>query len=150
MVTFVYTEARPDIQRQWENVSAFSTIKATLVGSGYVAQQCHVYASAISGFELFGTGFTAGFSGTIRLTLVSRTLTINHAENQVQLDAEDKAWSAASVGTIAGIVLLRESGNDALSPLIAFLDGGGLPVETTGQTFNASWPASGVITVISD
>ena len=116
--------------------------KVTLVSNNYTAAASHNYISAFSGAELSSTSFTGGFNGTMRLTLGSRTVTQNNTDNQGEMDAADSVWSGLSAGTAYALVVFRESGTDAVSPLVAYLSATGLPLVTNGGDVRVSWANS--------
>jgi len=121
-----------------------SQFKVTLVGSAYSAAASHVYASAFSGAELSSVSFTGGFSGTMRKMLSGTSAVVSQASNVAQLLGPlIVTWSAMSAGTAMGLVVLRESGTDALSPLVGYWDTS--TISTAGGNLTVSWPATGLI-----
>ena len=64
----------------WSSTTASFYI--TLVSTNYVPALSHIYASAFSGAELSSTSFTAGYGGTMRISLPARVLSINQTSNQ--------------------------------------------------------------------
>lgn len=134
-----------DATEDWDT----KTYKITLVSNNYTAAASHNYCSAFSGAELSSTSFTGGFNGTMRLTLGSRTVTQNNTDNQGECDAADSVWSGLSAGTAYALVIFRESGTDAVSPLIAYLSATGLPLVTNGGDVRVSWANSGIFAFTS-
>lgn len=107
-------------------------IKVALVmtGGGHyvVSIDADQYLSAISGGDIVST--TANLSGK------SNTLGVMNAANTT--------FAAVSAGPAAGaLVIYKDSGSSATSPLIAYIDDyAGLPVTPNGNDINVSWPTS--------
>lgn len=117
--------------------------KLTLVTSTFVASIGMRYASAFSGNEISTVSFTAGNGGLIRKRLSSTTLSYNATSHQMEFYASTVVWSGLSGGSLGGAVLLRESGSDAVSPIIAYYPF--TNVMTNGGDFIVSAPASGFL-----
>jgi hypothetical protein len=143
MASLVYHAIKVAFASAVENWNV-SQYKVTLVGSGYSAAASHVYASAFSGAELSSTSFTAGFSGTMRQALSGTSVLVSQASGVATLFGPlTVTWSGISAGTAIGLVVLRESGSDTLSPLVAFYDTS--TISTAGGNVPVSWPATGLI-----
>lgn len=109
------------------------TIKAMLVTSSYTFNQdTHRYKSSVTN-EVTGTGYTARGA-----TLASKSVTYDAGSNTLVLDAADPVWSAATI-TARGMVIYKDTGSDATSPLIAFHDFGA-DVSSTGADFTYQIP----------
>lgn len=123
------------------------TIKAMLLAPGYVFDPDHQFVSSVSASELSGTGYVAGFGGSGRHTLASKTVTKDNVNDKAFFDAADAVWTSINAGTIGWIVLIKEITNDAASKLIAALD----PVDyaTTGSTVTVQWLATGILEWVS-
>lgn len=124
------------------------TIKAMLVDSTYVGNRDDDFvddgsANDPQSHEVSGTGYTGGFGGAGRKTLASKTLTEDDANDRAAFDAADTVWTGLTVGTIGGVVLIKEITNDAASLIIAFLDATDLV--TNGGDVTAVWAAAGLI-----
>lgn len=124
-----------------------NTYKLTLVTSSFVASVGMRYASAFSGTEISTVSFTAGFGGLIRRTISGTSLSYNATSSQLEFVANAVVWSGLSGGSLGGAVLLRESGSDALSPVIAYYPF--TNVTTNGGDFTVSAPASGFLVLSS-
>lgn len=100
------------------------TIKAALVDTGvYTFSQSHQYYSSVSS-AVVGTP----------ATLASKTSTSGVA------DAADVTYSAVSGSTVEALVLYKDTGNAATSPLIAYIDTAtGLPVTPNGGDISIAW-----------
>jgi len=141
MASLLYNQFKADVGQgkyAWQTSSV--GIKATLV-SGYVPAASHLYASAISGYELSGGGFSGLYSGSIRLALVSTFVSTNQgllvgSAGRAEFGASATTWSAISAGMASAVVLLCESAvgvtNNGNALLVAYIDTGGFPVTTNG------------------
>jgi hypothetical protein len=112
---------------------ADANIKVMLLSSAYVPNKDHEFIADIVASEMAGTGYVGGFAGSGRKTLAGKTWTKDNTLDEVRFDATNPAWSGALFGTVAYAALVKEDTSDALSPVIAILDVGG--VQTAGGTF---------------
>ena len=93
-----------------------ATIKAMLVNSAYAHNPDNNFVSAIVANEI-----TVG--GYARQTLASKSVAQDDTNNRVNYAAANVTFSALVAGqTIGGVVILRDTGADATSELIAFGD----------------------------
>lgn len=90
--------------------------------------------------ELSGTGYTAGGD-----TLASETVAYDAANDRVEFDAADAAWTAINAGTAAQATVLKHTGTATTSPVLANVDTGGFPVVTNGGDLTIQWNAEGII-----
>ena len=104
----------------WTN----DTIKVALVDTGtYTFSQSHQYHSSISS-AVVGTA----------VTLSSKTSTSGVA------DAADAAFTAVSGSTVEALVIYKDTGSSATSPLIAYIDTAtGLPATPNGGDITVTW-----------
>lgn len=123
----------------WSSTTA--SFYVTLVTASYVPNQGHSYASNFSGSEVQG-GFTAGYNGTIRISLTGRTLVSNTTSHQAEFGASQVSWVSLTA-TVAAWMILQQSGSDALSPLVVYNSLGGFPITMSGATLVLSFPNSG-------
>ena len=102
---------------------ANDTIKAALVDTGtYTYSSAHDFYNDVSGVV-----------GTPQ-TLASKTITGG------VFDAADIAYTAVSGNTVEAIIIYKDTGNTATSPLIAYIDSAtGLPVTPNGGDINVAW-----------
>lgn len=116
------------------------TIKASLVTSSYAPNQdTDNYANL--------AGFSGNKVGTDQ-TLGSKTLTYDAASNTVRLKAGDPSWSALSA-TFRYVVIWKDSGAAATSPLLGYIDLGG-DNTFTGGTFTLTLDATdGVLRLVA-
>lgn len=129
----------------WSSTTA--SFYATLTTGSYVPAESHVYASAFSGSELSSISFTAGYNGTMRLSLTGRIVNTNNVSNQVELQAASLLWSGLSAGTAVGLIILQQTGSDGTSPIIGYTCAGGLPVVTNGTNLSISFTSAGVLDI---
>jgi hypothetical protein len=102
------------------------TIKAVLVDTA-------LYTPNFTTDEFFSIiAAGAKVSGTV--TLGTKTTTGGAA------DAADSTFASVSGATIEAIVIYKDTGSDATSPLIAFIDTGtGLPITPNGGDIIVNW-----------
>lgn len=117
------------------------THKVALLGPTYTPAVTDT-ASVIATYELSGTGYTAGYGGSGRKTLASKTLATSSAGRTV-FDAADLTWTAINAGTAGWLAVVRETGgSDATSVLVAVL---AYPVTLTdGSDLVVTWPTTGL------
>src|SRR3990167_9304082 len=84
------------------------TIKVMLLDSSFTPLTTYDYISEISSDELTGTGYVAGFGGSGRKTLASKTFTISEADGTVVFDAADVAWTTITAGTAQHAAIIKE------------------------------------------
>ena len=101
------------------------TIKVALVENDYVQNLT---------FDEFYTAISASVLGTPQ-TLASKTVT-----NGV-FDAADVTFAAIPLGsTTEGVVIYKDTGDNATSPLLAYIDTiTGFPVATNGSDITVQW-----------
>lgn len=117
---FVYTNAgRLLNETYWTS----TTIKALLVGAGYVPNRDHVNVNAIGANELTGTNYVPGFNGAGRKVLAGKSVTVDFPNNRVLYNAGSPQWPGINAGTARALILLQELTSDADSLLLAYLDG---------------------------
>jgi hypothetical protein len=108
------------------------TIKVALVDTGtYTFSAAHEFYSSVSGVV-----------GTPQ-TLASKTVT-----NGV-LDAADVTFTAVSGASVEALIIYKDTGSAASSPLIAYIDtvASGLPVTPNSGDISITWNASGIFTL---
>ena len=105
------------------------TIRAALVDEGtYTRSAAHQYLSSVS----------AGIVGTAA-TLTSKTTTGG------VFDAADTTFTAVSGASCESILIYKDTGNPATSPLIALIDTvtSGLPMTPNGGSIIVAWDNGG-------
>lgn len=101
------------------------SFKIMLVTSSYSADKdAHTKRSDVSN-EASGTGYTSGGAST------TVTVTKDTANDRVDIDFSDVAWSSATI-TAAGAVIYKSTGTSSSDNLVAFLDFGSNVTSTNG------------------
>lgn len=98
-----------------------ATIKAMLVGTGYTPDAAHDFVSSITSptnYELSGTGYTGGFSGSGRKTLASQAVTRVDGSLYVKFTANNLTWTAINAGTARYITLYINGTADSDSAIV--------------------------------
>jgi len=122
-----------------------TNIKCALSTSTHVPNKDDVFyddagADDLLDGELSGTGYTAGGDA-----LGSQTLAYDAANDRVEFDAADGAWTGLDAGTIAQLTVLKDTGTPTTSPVFANIDNAAeLPLVTNGSDVNAVWDAQGI------
>jgi len=150
MADFVYNTAAVEM---WSDVVDLlnDTIKAMLCTSSYVANRDDDVVDAAGAddpvdHELSGTGYAAGWGGSGRKTLASKTITVDKANDRAEFDCADLQWASINAGTAAQMLIIKEGvADDTTSRLIAHIDTGGFPVVTNGGNLNVTINAEGLI-----
>ena len=124
-MSFVYTRASWLLGHNSTRINylADTAIKMILVTSGYTANRDHDFVSSIGANELSGTGYVAGFNGSGRIALASKTITEDDTNDRANYGAANPTWTGINAGTVAAAIIVKEITNDAASELIAYLDG---------------------------
>ncbi len=118
------------------------TIKVMLLDTSFTPASTYDYVSEISSDELTGTGYVAGYGGSGRKTLASKTFTISEADGTVVFDAADVSWATITAGTAQHAAIIKEVTNDAASPIICFVSF--TPRVTAGNTLTVAWSSNGI------
>jgi hypothetical protein len=128
------------------------TIKIALMRSSYTVDAAHDFANDIEADELNQdttlTGYQAGFAGTGRATLGTKTLVVSTSTGvqTAAFDAADPAaWTISATQTIGGAVIYSHRGSAAVSPLICYLAFTNTP--TNGGPVTVSFHSSGILTL---
>jgi hypothetical protein len=117
------------------------TIKVALLSSSYTADQdAHDYFNDVSSFEISGTGYTTG-----GVTLTSKTITYDSANNVIVLDAADTTWSSSTL-TARYAVIYDSTGTASTSALIGYVDFGSDQSSTNGN-FTITWDSTGIVRI---
>ncbi len=150
MASLVYNRAKKEIMDGTIDLLT-DTLKIMLVTSSYVANADHDFVDEAGAndpidHELSGTGYTAGFGGSGRKTLSSKTATEDDANDRAEFDdGADITWTAIDAGTAAAAILYKHNTADTDSVLIAYIDTGGFPVVTNGGDLTIQWNAEGIL-----
>jgi len=107
------------------------TIKAVLVKDSYTYSSAHEFLSDLSTHPV-GTAMTLG----------SPTVTGGY------FDASDLTFTAVPSATVESLVLYKDTGSGATSPLLAYFDSSPLPIASNGGDLGVTWNASGIFRII--
>lgn len=132
MANVLYNKAKESFISQNPSIDLDTdTIKVALVDTGtYTFSAAHQYYSSVTG--VVGTP----------VTLASKTIT-----NGV-FDAADVTFTAVTGASVEALVVYKDTGSAATSPLIAFIDTGtNLPVTPNGGDITIQWNASGIFSI---
>ena len=133
MASVIYPKAKESFLSQNPSIDMDTdTIKAALVDTGtYTYSAAHQYYSSVSG--VVGTP----------ATLASKTVTSG------TFDAADVTYTAVTGASVEAIIIYKDTGSAATSPLIAYIDSAssGLPVTPNGGDITVSWNASGIFSL---
>lgn len=132
MANVLYNKAKESFISQNPSIDLDTdTIKVALVDTGtYTFSAAHQFYSSVTG--VVGTP----------ATLASKTIT-----NGV-FDAADVTFTAVTGASVEALVVYKDTGSSATSPLIAFIDTGtNLPVTPNGGDITIQWNASGIFSI---
>jgi hypothetical protein len=122
MTSVIYPLGKQALESAAINLSS-DTIQAVLVSASYVYSASHQFATAVSGGIV---------SGPVQLT----SITLNAPVPGV-FDAADVTFVAVSGATITAIVLYKDTGSGATSPLLAYIDG--ISIVPNGGSITCTW-----------
>lgn len=118
------------------------TIKVALATSSYTPDQdAHDFFNDITN-EVTGAGYTAGGA-----TLGSKTSNYTTGTNTQTLDAADTSWTTSTI-TARYAIIYKSTGTGSTSPLIGYVDFGA-DVSSSGGTFQITWDAAGLFTIVT-
>ena len=113
------------------------TIKVALVTSSYTPNQDDHEDYADITNEVTGTGYTAGGA-----TLANAAVTKDNTNNRGKFDADDTTWSTSTI-TARGAIVYKDSGVDASSWFVCYIDFGSDKTSTAGD-FKITWDSDGI------
>jgi hypothetical protein len=148
MVAYVYDQGLLDLTSGAPSGGApwlSNAYKITLVTSAYTFAYGDRYASAFSGMELSTLSFTAGYGGLMRKAITGKTVSYNVTSHHVEFAGDALTWSGLSAGSAGWAIMVRESGTDALSPVLVAYQL--VNVVTNGGDLVLTPPASGYVVV---
>ena len=114
------------------------TIRVMLTTSSYVPNKDTHETKADVTNEVVGAGYVA--RGT---ALAGKTVTYDSANDRVIFDANDVTWAAATL-TARYAVVYKDTGVDATSPLIGYIDFE-IDKSVSGQDFTIAWDSTGIL-----
>lgn len=138
---------------QWNSTSVF---RAMLLTTAYTFDSDSTAVDTTGTTDLrdaesSGTNYVPGYQSSDRLSLATRTVTLDQTNNLAYFDTTDIVWSSINVGTVGGLAVILESGtSDNTSIPVCFFDSTTLsgttsaPV-TNGGDFTVSWSTGGVM-----
>jgi hypothetical protein len=103
---------------------------------------------ATAATEVTSTGYTGGFEGAGRLSLASKAIAVDQANDRAEIDCADITWSSISQAaseTWVAFVVVKELTSDALSPMIAHLEPSGVPLTPNGSDIKITINAEGLL-----
>lgn len=118
------------------------TIKVALLTSSYTPNQdTHDYFDDVVANEVTGTGYTQG-----GITLASKTVTYDSANNVIILDAADVTWSSSTITARYAVVYNDSGANNAAKALVGYVDFGSDQSSTNGN-FTITWDSTGIVRI---
>lgn len=78
--------------------------------------------------------------------LSNKTVTINVSSHAGVFDADDISWANSTITSASGAVIYKSGATAALSPLIAYVDFGGLKSSSNGL-FQITWSSNGIFSI---
>ena len=118
-------------------------IYVALVNSGYVAntsaQDTHDFFNDVSASEVSGSGYTSNGQ-----SLLSKTVTLDSANDRVDFDAADTVWSNSTITAYGAVLYKRVGTTQSVSPVIALIDFGGAFTSSAGA-FTITWSSVGIL-----
>lgn len=121
------------------------TIKVMLLNSAYTPVATANFITDISAVELTGTGYAAGFGGSGRRALATKTLTEDDAVGVAIFDAADLTWTGITAGTAKHAAIVKEVTADADSPVLGFVSF--TQQVTAGGNLLIAWGANGIFRI---
>lgn len=141
VTAFLYSRFPNELLLGNVNITGASTVKVALLSNAYTpSQDTHDYFNDVSGFEVTGTGYTAGGA-----TLTSRSVSINPATNTTTFNAADVSWPSSTI-TARYAVIYESTGTASTSGLVGYVDFGE-DVSSSSGTFSITWDAAGIFTI---
>lgn len=115
------------------------TIKVALMKTSYVPDfAAQEFYSQVSGQEVVGAGYTAGGQA-----LTVKTVAQDNTNNRGVFDADNIYWPNATIQA-RGVLVYKDTGNPATSPLIGYFDFLEDKV-SNGGTFTLQWQSVGIV-----
>jgi hypothetical protein len=122
-------------QLDWDS----DTYNLILCGSGHVSDADDVFVSDCATLdELSGTGYAAGFGNAGRKALTGAVVSIDNANDRIELKADNMTWAGIDAGTIAYVLVYKAGTSDTDSLLIGRIDISPAKV-TNGGDMTVEW-----------
>ncbi len=137
MASFVYNSAKVAMIDGTIDLDT-DTINVLLVTSSYTPNKdTHDFRDDVTN-EVVGTGYTTGGKA-----LVNKTVTQDNTNDRAKFDADDLAWTSATITARAAVLYKARGGSSSADELIAYIDF--LADKTsTAATFTIQWHADGI------
>lgn len=118
------------------------TIKVALFKSDYTPNVAHDFFDDVvgGGTECSGTGYTQGGATVANAAFSGTTIKL--------FDADDTSWTGATITDARYGIIYKDTGTDATSPLMGYIDFGENKSVTAG-TFTIQWHATDKILKIT-
>jgi hypothetical protein len=127
-----YDQAKKNLWNGVINLAA-DPLNAALVGPGYDPDRiADEYWSDVAAHEIVGDGYTAGGRA-----LSGQSVTADTANHRGKFTADDVTWPNASIAA-AGVVVYKDTGDPATSPLVGYIDFDGVKSSHAGN-FTIRW-----------
>ncbi len=137
MASFVYNSAKVAMIDGTIDLDT-DTINVLLVTSPYTPNKdTHDFRDDVTN-EVVGTGYTTGGKA-----LVSKTVTQDNTNDRAKFDADDLAWTAATITARAAVLYKARGGSSSADELIAYIDFLA-DKASTAATFTIQWHADGI------
>lgn len=142
----------------WDSLTGPHVLKVMLLGVGmgpgsttYSFNAAHTTVADVVAYEVVGTGYANGFSGSGRKTITPVATAASGTD--IVLDASDAQWpSAGGTWAPSAAVIFRQLSTDAANSdlkLIAYIDTGTgsdlFGVATNGSNLDLIFSANGII-----
>lgn len=119
-------------------------IHVALVNSAYVSNfaanlDAHDYFDDIGASEVTGTSYVSGGQ-----SLLSKTVTLDTANDRVDFDAADTLWSNSTITAYGAVIYKKVGTTTSASPLVALIDFGGVQTSSAGA-FTITWSSPGIL-----
>ena len=128
----------------FEDITGYDEDDEFVAGSGEILNRAGVT-------EVTSTGYVGAFEGADRLSLASKTITVQAGTNQVEFDCADLTWpdiALAGSETWLAFLVAKELTSDALSPAMWKVDTGtGIPLTPNGSDITFTVAATGIATI---
>jgi len=137
MASFVYNSAKVAMIDGTIDLDT-DTINVLLVTSPYTPNKdTHDFRDDVTN-EVVGTGYTTGGKA-----LVSKTVTQDNTNDRAKFDADDLAWTSATITARAAVLYKARGGSSSADELIAYIDFLA-DKASTAATFTIQWHADGI------
>ena len=140
MATVIYNSFKKKIMDGSIDLDT-DTVKASFHTSSYTPDQdSHDFFDDATNEVSSSGSYTAGAAGGV--ALANKAVTADNTDNEGVFDADDVQVTSFT-GTFQWIVLRKDTGTAATSPLICAIDTTSTAV--SGGTLNVAWNAEGII-----